>query len=114
MLAGKLLHEVTKKSCPTMHGHRRASFFAGVSSLLRFRRLTVTGLGQGIKNKTKVKHNINRMNRLVGFIQMLGARAHKGINTHHYTRGLERDYAWRAGTAYPSKCRGKRQRDYDL
>jgi hypothetical protein len=66
MLAEKLLHGITKKSCPDMHSHRRTSFFAGVSSLLRFKRLTVSGLGQGIKNKTKVKHNINRMNRLVG------------------------------------------------
>jgi hypothetical protein len=91
MLAKKLLHEITTKSCPGMHEHRKASFFVGVSSLLRFRKLTVTGLGQGIKNKTTVKHNINRMNRLVGNEKLYEERIdlYKGL-AHELLLGLPR------------------------
>jgi hypothetical protein len=65
MQATLLLQKQIKNSCE-IHSRRLEALFAGVQSLLKCSRLTVVNLGRGIENNVKVKHNINRMNRLVG------------------------------------------------
>lgn len=65
MQAALLLQNQIQNSCE-IHATRLEALFAGVQALLNGSKLTVVNLGRGIENKVKVKHNINRMNRLVG------------------------------------------------
>jgi hypothetical protein len=64
MHAVKLLHKTLEQS--SIHQSRLKPFLLAGESLLKGNQLTVTGLGRSIVNSTKTKHNINRMNRLVG------------------------------------------------
>lgn len=65
MQAPLLLQKQILNSCE-IHATRLKALFTGVQALLNCSKLTVVGLGRGIENNCKVKHNINRMNRLVG------------------------------------------------
>lgn len=65
MQAPLLLQNQIQNSCE-IHATRLEALFTGVQALLNCSKLTVVNLGRGIENKVKVKHNINRMNRLVG------------------------------------------------
>lgn len=65
MQATLLLQNQIRNSCE-IHSKRLEALFAGVQGLLNSSKLTVVNLGRGIENNVKVKHNINRMNRLVG------------------------------------------------
>jgi hypothetical protein len=65
MQATLLLQNQIQNSCK-IHATRLEALFTGVKALLNCCKLTVVGLGRGISNKVKVKHNINRMNRLIG------------------------------------------------
>ncbi len=53
-------------ACQSMHCKRLGCLLVAVESLARGRRLTLTGLGRSLKSKAKVKHNIKRMDRLLG------------------------------------------------
>lgn len=65
MQATLLLQNQIQNSCE-IHTTRLEALFTGVQALLNCSKLTVVNLGRGIENNVKVKHNINRMNRLVG------------------------------------------------
>ncbi len=68
MKATKLLHKSLSTACPDMHKIRLKALIAGVTSGLTEHQLTVTGLGRNLKSvsKTTTKHDIKRMDRLIG------------------------------------------------
>ena len=68
MKASKLLHKNIKTACPEMHKIRLQALMAGVNSALTEQQVTVTGLGRNLKSysKTSTKHDIKRMDRLIG------------------------------------------------
>ncbi len=68
MKAVKLLHEKLSMACPDMHEIRLKALIAGVTSASTEYQVTVTGLGRNLKSfsKTHTKHDIKRMNRLIG------------------------------------------------
>lgn len=65
MQASKLLQNIFSKSC-VIHKKRLEVLLTAAETLVKCCRLSIVGLGRGLINKTKTKHNINRMNRLVG------------------------------------------------
>lgn len=65
MQATLLLQKQIQNSC-SIHATRLEALFAAVNALLNCSKLTVVNLGRGIANNTLDKHNINRMNRLIG------------------------------------------------
>ncbi|MCU7960412.1 MAG: IS4 family transposase [gamma proteobacterium symbiont of Bathyaustriella thionipta] len=76
MKAIKLLHKNLSTACPDMHEMRLKALMAGVSSALTEHQVTVTGLGRNLKSysKTKTKHDIKRMDRLIGNKHLLAER----------------------------------------
>ena len=68
MKAIKLLHKNLAAACPDMHDVRLKALMAGVTSAITEHQVTVTGLGRNLKaySRTQTKHDIKRMDRLVG------------------------------------------------
>ena len=68
MKATQLLHKRLSSACPEIHKIRLSALMAGVNSALSEHQVTVTGLGRNLKShsKTKTKHDIKRMDRLIG------------------------------------------------
>ena len=68
MKATKLLHKSLSSACPDIHKMRLKALIAGVTSGLTEHQVTVTGLGRNLKShsKTTTKHDIKRMDRLIG------------------------------------------------
>src|SRR5262245_59933660 len=75
MQACKLLQRIIEKSC-TIHKKRLEVLVLAAETLVKCCHLSVVGLGRGLINQVKTKHNINRMDRLVG-------------NEHLFTESLE-------------------------
>jgi len=68
MKAIKLLHKNLLAACPDIHEVRLKALMAGVASALTEHQITVTSLGRNLKSKSKThtKHDIKRMDRLIG------------------------------------------------
>ena len=68
MKATKLLHKNLSAALPEIHAVRLQALMAGVTSALTEHQVTVTGLGRNLKSysKTFTKHDIKRMDRLIG------------------------------------------------
>ncbi len=66
MHASRLLHKQLQKSCPTIHQKRLATLLLGVTTATHDHAITISSLGRGIDNDVATKHNIKRMDRLVG------------------------------------------------
>lgn len=68
MKAVKLLHKSMRNACPDIHKIRLQALMAGVNSAITEQQVTVTGLGRNLKShsKTTTKHDIKRMDRLIG------------------------------------------------
>ena len=64
----KLLHKRISTACPKIHDVRLNALAAAVTSSLTGRQVTVTGLGRDLKSysSTDTKHDIKRMDRLIG------------------------------------------------
>lgn len=65
MQATRYVFRLLSTACQCIHSKRLESLRAAVESLTRGRRLTLTGLGRGLKSDAKVKHNIKRVDRLL-------------------------------------------------
>ena len=61
-----ILRRIVSKSIVCVHAKRRKALFFGVKSLLRGGKLYLTALGRSAKNRVNSKHNIKRIDRLVG------------------------------------------------
>lgn len=68
MKAIELLSNLLSNTCSTMHKVRQQALLTAVEAGVRHRRVSVTGLGRSLKSlsKTQTKHDIKRMDRLVG------------------------------------------------
>lgn len=65
MHALKLLHSLLSAQC-SLHAQRLEALMVGVENLLRGQRLSIAGLGRSARRGTRTKHQIKRMDRLVG------------------------------------------------
>lgn len=72
MQATRYVFKRLAKACQSIHSKRLRLLQVAVESLAEGRRLTLTGLGRSLKSKAKVKHNIKRMDRLLGNEKLLG------------------------------------------
>ncbi|QAY88322.1 IS4 family transposase, partial [Pseudomonas arsenicoxydans] len=63
MQAIRFLHSALAQALPTVHSRRLKTLMCCVSSLLRGRRLTLTGLGRFMSGKAYPKHAIKRVDR---------------------------------------------------
>lgn len=66
MHALQLLHKQLQKSCSVIHQKRLDTLLLGVTTATQGHALSIASLGRGIDNHVATKHNIKRMDRLVG------------------------------------------------
>lgn len=66
MHALSILHRALVLHCPWMHTKRRDSLMAAVRAVIFGSRLMLSDLGRGLRGPTAVKHNIKRVDRLLG------------------------------------------------
>ena len=61
-----ILHDLLKNQCPNLHQKRLSSLMVAVQSLLDGQQLSLTELGRNISGPVSAKHNIKRIDRLLG------------------------------------------------
>lgn len=66
MHALTILHSILSTSFPEIHAKRLASLLAAVEAVVSGSRLTLSDLGRGLSGPVAVKHNIKRIDRLLG------------------------------------------------
>ena len=66
MRAVKSIQQFLNSSLESVHKYRIRALFWAVCSLLAGGRLSLTGLGRSARGRTSPKHNIKRVNRLLG------------------------------------------------
>lgn len=81
MRAVKILQQILGSSLSLIHANRVKSVFWCVFSLVYGSRLSLTGIGRSAKGSTLTKHNIKRVDRLLGNIKL-----HK--ETHIFYRAI--------------------------
>ncbi len=72
MRASSILERNLSKSLQSIHSARLKSVFFGVDALLRGGRLSLTALGRAASGPVSAKHNIKRIDRLLGNPHLLG------------------------------------------
>jgi hypothetical protein len=77
-----ILHDLIKKQCPQIHQKRLNSLMVATESLLDGNQLSLTQLGRNIKGSVAAKHNIKRIDRLLG--------------NHHLAQDKITIYPWHA------------------
>jgi Transposase DDE domain len=66
MHAITILHRILFTSFPEIHAKRLASLLAAVEAVVTGSRLTLSDMGRGLSGTVAVKHNIKRIDRLLG------------------------------------------------
>lgn len=66
MHALTILHRILSTSLPEIHAKRLASLLTAVEAVVCGSRLTLSDLGRGLSGSVAVKHNIKRIDRLLG------------------------------------------------
>ena len=66
MHALRILHRILSTSAPEIHTKRLASLLAAVEAVVLGSRLTLSDIGRGLHGRVAVKHNIKRIDRLLG------------------------------------------------
>ena len=66
MHALRILYRILSASLPEIHAKRLASLLAAVEAIVLGSRLTLSDLGRGLPGPVAVKHNIKRIDRLLG------------------------------------------------
>jgi hypothetical protein len=61
-----ILHRILSASAPEIHAKRLASLLAAVEAVVTGSRLTLSDMGRGLPGSVAVKHNIKRIDRLLG------------------------------------------------
>ncbi|WP_454064952.1 IS4 family transposase [Candidatus Nitrospira salsa] len=74
MPAIRFLRTHLQTTCPTIHATRLTALLSAVEALLHHPRLPLTELGRALRRPALVKHNIKRMDRLLGNSQLHGER----------------------------------------
>lgn len=70
MHAIRFLRTHLRRTCPTIHAKRLAVFLTAIETATRHHRLTLTELGRALRSAALVKHQIKRMDRLVGNVRL--------------------------------------------
>lgn len=76
MHAATFLHKNIAQFCPDMHVRRTAAIADAVLALLRSQTLALTAIGRHIGGDVADKHNIKRVDRLLGNVALGGERQH--------------------------------------
>jgi len=66
MHAFNIVQQLLRTRCPHIHAARLTVILAAVAAAVRGRRLTLTELGRSLPGLARVKHNIKRIDRLLG------------------------------------------------
>ena len=66
MHALKVLHKKLQQACPYIHKKRLTVLILATQALFTGQRLSLTQLGRSLISKARVKHNIKRIDRLLG------------------------------------------------
>jgi hypothetical protein len=66
MHALTILHSILSASLPEIHAKRLKSLLSAVGAVVRGSRLTLSDIGRGLSGPVAVKHNIKRIDRLLG------------------------------------------------
>ena len=66
MHALRILHRLLSTRLPELHAKRLASLLAAVEAVVSGSRLTLSDVGRGLPGPVAVKHNIKRIDRLLG------------------------------------------------
>ena len=66
MHALTMLHNILTQSCPEVHAKRIAGLLATVEAVVAGSRLALSDLGRGLRSPVAVRHNIKRIDRLLG------------------------------------------------
>ena len=66
MHALRIVQDLIRSRCPQIHAARLRVILAAVSAAIRSRRLVLTELGRALLGAAQVKHNIKRIDRLLG------------------------------------------------
>jgi hypothetical protein len=66
MHAITILHRILSASFPEIHAKRLTSLLAAVEAVVTGSRLTLSDMGRGLSGPVAVKHNIKRIDRLLG------------------------------------------------
>ena len=74
MHALTMLHNILTGSCSEIHAKRISSLLATVEALVSGNRLTLSDLGRGLRGPVAVKHNIKRVDRLLGIAHCIPRR----------------------------------------
>jgi len=61
-----IVQQLLRTRCPHIHAARLTAILAAVAAAVRGRRLTLTELGRSLPGPARVKHNIKRIDRLLG------------------------------------------------
>ncbi|MGH8641908.1 MAG: IS4 family transposase [Burkholderiales bacterium] len=61
-----IVQQLLRSCCPHIHAARMTVILAAVAAAVRGRRLTLTELGRALLGPARVKHNIKRVDRLLG------------------------------------------------
>lgn len=72
MHAMSILHRALSTCCPRIHATRLACLFAAVEAAMLGSKLALSDLGRGLRGQVAVKHNIKRMDRLLGNVALHG------------------------------------------
>ncbi|MGH8642748.1 MAG: IS4 family transposase, partial [Burkholderiales bacterium] len=62
-----IVQQLLRTRCPHLHAARLTVILAAVAAAVRGRRLTLTELGRALLAPARVKHNIKRLDRLLGY-----------------------------------------------
>src|SRR5690606_9275689 len=74
MYAVKLLHKQLQFACPNIHNKRLEALLCATQTLSEDQRLSITGIGRALRGQTSAKHNIKRIDRLVGNVWLQSER----------------------------------------
>ena len=66
MHALRIVQQLLRSCCPDIHRTRLTVILVAVAAAVRGRRLTLTELGRALASPARVKHNIKRIDRLLG------------------------------------------------
>jgi hypothetical protein len=66
MHALAIVQQLIRTWCPQIHAARLSVILAAVAAAVRRRRLTLTEVGRALISGARVKHNIKRIDRLLG------------------------------------------------
>jgi hypothetical protein len=70
MHAMEMLHRTLNACCPEIHAKRLVSLLAAVDAALLGSKLALSDLGRGLRSRVAIKHNIKRVDRLLGNVAL--------------------------------------------